>query len=217
MSRKAKARKVAEIKHRSGVTIDLMFDPNEDCLEFSAQVGGRWFRGRDSDKVRQEVYQYVEDNAKLDWVPVIEIGETAPFQTREDTFIGLEIERYYLANTQSREIRFLEWEKYEATGMHHAEAQTDAGRVKDSSEFHAWHLPVRESLPHSIKHSDKQMHWIAYDESAWLALNRIAEGIGQLKEKIRELVGTKDGRERLVAFGEQMQRMLPAPKEEEES
>lgn len=208
--RKAKPRQVKEIVHRgAGIKVPLMFDPNEDSLEFSAVLGESAagmqptrFSGKSAEEVCRAVYTYIDTNTALDWIPVIEICELHPFCSSSGHFIGFDVKRYYLANTASRDIRRLEW--------HWAEDVEEKQKwLIHSGEFHCWHKPIKGGLPHTIGRDSEQVHWIEYDEASWLALIKVQESITLLKDKMRELVRSDSGRERLMEFGAKLARMLP--------
>ena len=81
MARGKKDQLVDTVEHRSGVRIEIYFDPNsprhhhETGLTFSAKVADKTFRHKNADDLKRQVYDYLDQTSKLDWVPVIELTE----------------------------------------------------------------------------------------------------------------------------------------------
>jgi hypothetical protein len=210
MARGKIKRQVGTIEHRSGTIIELMFDPNPDRLTFSAKVGSMVFTDSSADAVKRAVHKFLDDNAKLNWVPVIEVRETAPFASRNEmAFVGFDLERYYLANTTDpRNIRKLGWQNYE--GESFGEPVTEMTRIRHATEFHGWHADVATALPRTDDHRGaSRIHYLPYDEATWAGLEAVQNAIGRLKEQLRDLLRSDDGRKKLAQVGASLLRLLP--------
>jgi len=223
MSRYKKDRKVGVIEHRSGVKIDLMFDPNNNpnselSLTFSAKVANEVFRAKSAEEVSQAVTKFLDSQADLDWVPVIEVRPVEPFNGRGMSYIGLGLDRYYLANTADpKVIRKLDWDDYDIKpggfGFN-SNYSVAMNRIVHSQEFHGWHGDVRASLPYhrerpgTIMRNTSDFYYLLYDEATWAALQQIVEGIDRMQVWLDGLLGTDKGRAKLVEVGAKMARLL---------
>lgn len=218
MATSKKDRQVGIIEHRSGVSIPLMFNPNERgefALTFNAAFSDMKWTGPSAQDVREQVRAYLDSCSKLDWVPVIEIKETHPFASNYPmTFVGIELQRYYLAVSAEKlhdgraVLRRLRWDDYDSE----AEAGTtvDMRRIKDSQEYHLFHCDnLKSALPHRSKHSENEIFVVSYTDEVWAALQNIQDGIGRLKTMLRDLIGTDAGHEKLMLVGAQMMKLLP--------
>lgn len=215
-----KDKEVDLIAHKSGVTVPLMFNPNAYgtyALKFNAVVADQYFRGDSADEVKAAVHKYLDANVKLEWVPVIEVEESAPFSSNTWTFVGLETSRYYLARTQI-DIRMLRWDSTDTTANGD---QAELYRLNNSKSFNGWPrdsmAPIRSMLPFTPDPDSEgsQTHYLPYDEATWAALEHVTEAIGRLKLRLRELLSTTGGLKELTDMGEKLTaafKLLPAPK-----
>lgn len=232
MARGKKDQVVETFEHRSGMKIDLLFDPNpqrihpETGLTFNAVVGDKGFRFKTAEEVKRAVWEYLDANCKLDWHPVIEITELEPWGANNDElFVGFNIDRYYLAESNDKRqdghpsLRKLRWDEYTPDKDRMRFDSTDNidfYRIQNSQEFHAFHLKIPDCLPYREKHPHRtgKHSYLLYDESVWVALQSIQEGITRLKRKLRTLTGTNTGIQQLTAMGSQLLNLLPENVEE---
>lgn len=231
MAKGKKDIQVDEVRHPSGVTVPIMFNPNqprysghEHGLTFSARIAENiGFREKSADAVKEAVVKYLDENSKLDWHPVIEIVELAPFAaSRADHFVGFEIDRFYLAETKNeKRLRELKWRDYEPddenwmTKKRYDEiGNIDIARITESKEFHGFNGKLPDDLPFRNNGHDKEVFIVPYDEKQWVALEQIQEGIARLKSKLRDLTGTTEGLKQLEIMGASLLKMLPAPEPE---
>lgn len=231
MARGKKDQVVETFEHRTGMKIDLLFDPNpqrihpETGLTFSAVVGDKTFRSKTAEEVKQAVWGYLDANSKLDWHQVIEITELEPWGANNaELFVGFNIDRYYL--TESKDLRNghpllrkLRWSEYNPDkhqlAFDHMKS-VDLYRIHNSQEFHAFQGKLPDCLPFRDQrgHRDGKVTYVPYDENVWVALQSIQEGITRLKRKLRSLTGTNQGIQQLTAMGSQLLNLLPESVEE---
>lgn len=231
MARGKKDQIVETFEHRSGVKIDLLFDPNptrihpESGLTFSAVVGDKSFRSKIAEEVKRAVWAYLDANSKLDWHAVIEIKELEPFAATREIFVGFSLDRYYLAESKEKRqderpaLRKLSWDAFDPEEHDMRFVGTgsiDFYRIHRSQEFHAFHEKIPDCLPYREKraHNEGKQTYVAYDENVWAALQSIQEGISRLKRRLRDLTGTNVGIEKLSAMGSQLLNLLPESVEE---
>ncbi len=220
MSRYKKDRKVGEIEHRSGVKVDLMFDPNDDksrntSLMFSATVGDDEFTAKSAEEVRAAVTKFLDSQASLEWIPIIEVRPVEPFNAGGMSFVGLGIDRYYIANTSDPNvIRQLSWDRYDVDPYSLATLSnysTEMNRILRSNEYGHWHGDIKTKLPyHDERHgySHRAYYYLPYDEGTWAALQEIVQGIDRLQDWLNELLGTDKGRAKLTEVGAKMAKLL---------
>jgi hypothetical protein len=219
-----KDKQVGTIDHKSGVTVPLMFNPNErgeHALTFNASFSDQKWIGRSAEDVKQQVRAYLDSCAKLDWVPVVEVGELHPFACNyPDHFVGIELERYYLAASAEKHndgqamLRKLRWEEFDephAFGDDDKDVSMDMRRIKRSREYHLFHADdVKAKLPVTEGRRDEnKIYVIAYREETWAALKSVQDGIGRLKKMLRGLISTDAGHQKLLEVGSKMLKMLP--------
>lgn len=222
MARGKKDRKVETLHHRSGAKVDIMFDPNpggEYGLTFSARVGDKWFRDPSAAAIRQTVYRYLDEQVQMTWIPVIIVSEIAPFHPGTASFVGIEVTRAYMANGADGAVRRLNWDDYhaqEGTFIGPSEGENvDAWRLLRAQTAYMGIKSVPDGLPFVTKSSDKETRILPYTEELYTGLVEIDRGIERLREKLRDLLGDKEGWSRIAEIGSQMMKMLPAPAEDE--
>lgn len=172
-------------------------------LNFSAKViEGVSFAANNAEEVRRKVVAYLDENTKIDWIQVIEVSEQKPFGASDHAFIGIEIDRFYLGKDKAGETRRLRWDDYDE---HFGANQNEISRIVYSQKFYGMDdLRGAIILPHITSRGDGQITFIPYSEPAWAAVNRIREAIIQIKEQLRETLGSEEGIKRLESFGSKM-------------
>lgn len=215
MSRAKKDQKVETIRHRSGLMVDVFFNPNsvgEFGLTFSAKVGDRWFRNADAHRLKREVCDYLSANLELTWHPVIIVSEVAPFSPGRASFVGIEVERAYLAQGADGRVRQLNWDDYEVTpgefGPSSGES-VDSFRLSRATQSWGGLKRVPDDLPYVTKHSDKETRILPYTEELYAGLVEIDGGIDKLKLRLRTLLAGKDGWTQIAAIGARITKLLP--------
>lgn len=193
-----KPKKVSVIRHPCGISVDVLMDQNS--LEFSANpIEGIYFKEKSADVLRSKVWKYLDENIQLVWTPVISVTETTPFATNDYAFIGLEVDRFYVGKSNSGELRSLRWCDFDDTDK--------LERIRMSQKFYGF---SEIKFPqHGDAMRDSQVHYLAYTESLWAAVNKIREGIAKLKQQFRETIGSDAGIKRLESFGSKIQNLLP--------
>lgn len=204
MARKKKNQLVDTITHSSGTRVELFIRP--DTLTFVADVkDGVSMTGATAAEVRTAVIDYLNKNSRFEWIPVIHIEEKEPFASDGSFFIGIEIDRFYIAQDTSGQIHHLRWDEFNSP--HIRRGSIDWDRIQMSRKYYGVKtlaLPAHDN----DGHRDGKNHYIAYNESSWVALSRIQQAIGELKSKLRETLQTEQGLRRLIEFGERVTRLL---------
>ncbi len=219
MARGKKEQKIDTLRHRSGLTVDIFFNPNTDgeyALSFTAKIGDQRFRNANAAQLKQEVYAYIEANLVMTWHPVIVVSEVAPFSPGRASFVGIEVHRVYLTNGADGRIRQLDWDDYDV-------ADDAFGRRPDES-IHSYRLShsqqhwmglgkVPDDLPYKTKSSDKETRILPYSEELYTGLVEIDAGIDRLKARLRTLLTNEQGWTKIASIGAQLCKLLPAPEE----
>lgn len=207
MARGLKPQQVKMMRHTNGTEVPLMFDRND--LTFFSEFGSKKFMGKTAAEVQAEVMKHISETQEIEWKPVIQVSPITPFQSEHKTFVGIEIDRYYVAMFPDKDWRTLRWDDYneEPNGMW-GETTIGGMRVRRATR-HNYGANL-EVLPSSTDHRREPVHFLDYDEDVWASLNAIVEGIGRLRGKINDLCGTPDGFRKLKTVGKDIQKLLPA-------
>jgi hypothetical protein len=196
-----KLQQVGEITHSSGHIVPLMFNPNNPnkCaggLGFSAEIGDHKIGAATAEEVTLMVREYLDQNSRLEWVPVIEVAEIRPFMGGVDErFIGLDIDRFYLA-IGGQKVRILRWDEYE--NPRSSVGSIDQRRINDSSEYRyksfvsdGFNLSEFPKVVGGHNHEVRSL--IRYTDQTWATLERLQQGIEELRKRLIELVTTPAG------------------------
>lgn len=200
MARKLKPQKVSEVKHRgSGVVVPIHLDRNE--LDFFADFGGQRFRAGAAKELRRELWLIIDESIRLEWHPVIEVKALRPFATRSDGFVGFETERFLWARRHDGTLARIGWSQKDVADKYR-HAKTMPARVKMQEEF---------DPPYRDDQARVATVYLPYTDDLWVGLQELVMGVSVLKDRLTELLLTKEGQARLAEVGQAMVKALPAP------
>lgn len=221
MARGKKERKVDTLRHKSGATVDIYFDPNTDgshALTFSAQVGDQRFRNASAEVLRQEIHKYLNENTAATWYPAIVVSEVAPFSPGRAAFVGIEVDRVYLTCNNGT-VRELNWDDYnreeDSFGFRPGES-IDSFRLSRARQSWRGIKSLPDDLPHTSKSSDKETTVVPYTEELYAGLLEIDNGVRRLRERLRTLLKTDEGRSQVASVGASLLKMLPPAPDEKD-
>ena len=204
MSRK-KPKIISTVQHpRAGMSVNVYL--NQDSLTFSATVAGELIAGTDGKDVERRVWRAIEASMELAWQPVIEVRALHPFTADDEDFVGIEIDRYYVAVRKS-DGRLLEsaWStEGHATFTY---AKTFGNWSPQDGE---WKLPCNDS--HGGRPSmDGTRYFMAYTEDLWAGLEQLIVAIRALRARLDTLLATVEGQSMIATVGAQLLKLLPGP------
>jgi hypothetical protein len=185
--RSRKDRQVDVIRHKNGMSIPLMFDPNprgDYGLTFSASVGDRTFRNADASVVRREVREYLNASTNLQWTPVITL--CMPQCHTSGTSIHLDVHRLYLAVDHSGRMRRLEWDDHEESNPLGFSREAYLG-IKSLEE-----LPCQT----------RDTHVLPYDPALWAGLTEVENQLQLLAARLAHLIA--HDRAKLTLLGQRL-------------
>jgi hypothetical protein len=209
--RKLKAREIKVYKHPSGVEVPIALD--RETMEFVATVAeGAEFREKVADELYVKIKEYLDNATKLDWRPVIEI--------RCRDLSSFDFERYYTAQTTDgtwRKLDFDSWsnaaEADEKNKPHYRATNTEMERIRIShhdyheKEFSFATLPYfKESGWNRDGTPDEAI--IHYTPEKWAALEAIDSALELLKTRLREILTSSKGLDRLQSAGAKAAQLL---------
>lgn len=199
MSRK-KPKKVAEVRHTdSGLVVAIMMD--QDKLDFFADLpGGNGIRNKDGEALKLAVYNWIEKNARLEWFPVIEVEDHHIWGGQQEYGVGFDLRRFYCAKKIEGE-GFVQrrWEVEQDDSFTYVNYFSPGYNVKKDQFI----LPFRSSG------HDREKVYLAYADEMWEALVKIRNTIRELKIRLKELIGSKEGQEHLLQLGAALLKSLP--------
>lgn len=198
MSRGKKDRVVKQIKHRSGATVDLLFNPNENALNFYAVVADERIVDNDAEVVIAKVIKLMDSSMAMKWIPIIEVNEVRPFVSSSGSFVGLDIERFYAAKKLDGNGYRVRWGDYD-------ERDTNAVKMNHARQIYRFNP---EELPRFSNSHHGWETWMKYDEATWQALCAIVDNIELLKSKLEDLVTHESGLAKIAQLGQAMTKML---------
>jgi len=203
MSNRRKNKLIDTFKdHQTGVEIEIYLTPDN---RFQAQyMQGNVTRDNIGD-LKNALADLVRKNAQMEWHAVLEIEEYKPWtQATESPIIGFDVERYYLA------------QKADGTYLKHE--WLEEGEQIDPNWAHQMYLRgvKKIELPYTYTNEGRTTYMLKYDEDTWTGLQELQRVIEQLRDHLKGLIGSDEGRARVSQVGATLLKALPAPKDAEE-
>ena len=210
------------------VKIPIALD--KESGKFQAEYQGKYFSSPTLEKIKADIYAFVQRMVSLEWVPVISVHlnggsrsitdvindslhNDATYQRKHQLTSGslqMVAKRFWIAQRSDGVWMYCEeWDSrdWEAEGVNRDDSFLGSSDRRQNSR--EWHV-ARDGfqLPYVVEESfrDGHTHYLPYSENVWAALNSIADRTGELFSQLNQLVATDEGRARLSAFS---QRILP--------
>jgi hypothetical protein len=210
MSRK-KPKVISIVKHpRAGISVDIYL--NHESLTFSATVAGELIAGTDGKDVERRVWRAIEASMELDWQPVIEVHTLHPFASTDEDFVGIEIDRFYVA-VRKTDGRLLE-SAWSTDG--HASFTYAKTFGKWSARDGEWKLPCNDGNGRPSL-MDGTLYFMAYTDELWAGLEQLIAAIRALRARLDTLLATAEGQAMIATVGAQLLKLLPGPGEDAQS
>jgi len=192
---------------------------------FSGVIGDTVLQDENLTKLKKLVDEALKNQSNLDWIPVIEVGfgyRSARDREDEDKSLDREIQvhakRYWIAQKIGGHWIEASWNVTHWPGVG-KKAITEIGdRLARSGKFtdldtydrNGTNIPLKTlKLPHTKEREDRvdnPTYYVAHDEALWAGLYELASRLDFLQDKIIELLGSAEHRNRLAAS---MQNLLP--------
>lgn len=198
MTKQKGDRKVRTWSHpRSGLSADIYLRETR----FVALFLEKTFEAPDVRMLEKKMSDYAEHWIQMEWYPVIEVeidddrhsyrGEI----TKEGLAFGFK--RFYLSQSPVGEIFSVGWDVETAHRKASMESWGGGYRHHDnySTKIKLIGLPLGAPLK-------KDAGWLLdYNETLWLGFVGIRDGLMQLRKRLREMVGTREGLKQLMKGG----------------
>lgn len=203
--RRKTPKQVTQYAHPSGVVIPILFDANQDKLEFVARItdSGDELREKDCDKLTALLTEYLDAATQLTWTPVIEIH----YGNRSlDAF---KFERFYLARNASGDWRKLYWEGYleKLTGKGYEAANVEMERLRISNrDYYEAAFDVTK-LPY-FTGGHREQTIVAYTAEKYAALEAVDFALAALRDRLAELLGSDKGMVALQSAGKNAAQLM---------
>jgi hypothetical protein len=97
-AKREKPKQVTVLQHAAGIEIPILFDANEDALEFIAMVGDVRFTAKTAQDVKDRVEEFLDDSTKLNWTAVIDVRHGFVWRDETNT-VRLDASRYWFSTT----------------------------------------------------------------------------------------------------------------------
>jgi hypothetical protein len=188
------------VRQDFGIEIEIRLDTQN--AEFSAHVFDTLLRDTNLSnlraKISEEIDCYMDSN--LEWKGVIKVTEQSPFHGY-GPFVGFEFERFYVASRSDGKWLQTPWDV-------DARYRIINARVfRTEEEF---------KLPCEEEQWENKVFYLPYDERAWTGLKALSKAIGEIKGKLRQLLGTPNGNKTLLEAGSRLMLTLTADGSERE-
>ncbi len=188
-------RKVETYKHpRSGLSADIYLRGTKFIALFLEEM----FDAPDVALLRKKLSDKAEHWIEMQWYPVIEIeiDEDQHSYRGELPKEGIEFgcKRFLLSQSPVGEVLAVDWD----VDPEHRKAQMESwGGGYHNSDYGRKIRLTGLPLKAPLKKNDNE--WLMdYNEDLWRGFNEITKGIYQLKKRLREIVGTKQGLQQLI-------------------
>ena len=193
MPRALKPQKVDEVRHNSGITVELFLDRNHNV--FYADVFKTRLQHAQAQQLKYNVEQALADAVAPEWTDVIQVHESSPFGGSSSNFFGFGYERMHVWQRPDGFIMTSAW---------HPEATSQEKLFDSALGYAASKDRSALTLPRVYwsQGAHRDMHtWMLYSEEAWEGLGVMQERLYQLKLNFRKLVSTDEGIARLEGVG----------------
>lgn len=210
MPRRKKKRVVDTVTSKAGYSIDIMFDPNADALDFSSDFGGLSISSRDANVVKKWAYKQLKTAPGLEWHKVIKVVMLMRHQYSATRTVGFSLDRFYYSTAHNGQLRQCSWPRPSTFDQ---DQKVDL--VRSSTRFHWNNINGPFDPPMTIPGSfNRPETYLVYTEELWAGLKQLQDAIGQLRDRLNELISSQTGHEQIARVGRDLLKMLPAPKEE---
>lgn len=212
MARQLKPQKVDVVETKTG-SIDVFLNRNN--LKFFAEFNGERFEHTSADDVKKWCRDQLEQNADMEWIPIIEITTSDGEKKRypQSAEVHLSFKRFYVAKSRLGGWLQSDWElprqmlnrptfKRDENGKPHIGSETIdpisdmAFRLKSS---HQAHYPDGMTFPHHKSNwvnGDKKITLLVYNEETWAALHEMVKALHMINDRIRDIVVTQKANSR---------------------
>lgn len=187
--------------------------------QFSANYADRDFREKTFEELRKKLSAWITESSTLTWFPILEVKTNREKGSGrwDSTKLGfsIEFERYYVCKRPDGSFLRCKWDVDEQHRLVNASEHkiTDHGHGKRPDravDFTS--LPDKANPYHyrwsgsSDEEEKRETHFLDYDEALFQGLEYIGGQVLKLEEKLREIIGTRKGRDLLISQGV---RLLP--------
>ncbi len=169
--------------------IKVLFDV--DNLVFKARVFDQWVKATLLTDLRKKISEKIEGivSEKYKWIPIIEVEEQTGWgEDKIKCVVGFNADRYYITQQKDKTWLRCDW---------------SIDVTRRSSACQAFRNPSFKFPSSDFKYQDSEtrVFYIPYSDAKWEGLKRLSDAIDDLKDKLRELVGTEEGQKKLSAAG----------------
>jgi hypothetical protein len=177
---------VDEVYHSdSGLRVPIYLTPEN---EFYAEAMTQHFVDKDARNIKSAVWSYINKNFKLEFLPVIHIKETHPFTSRDDSYIGLECDRFYYAVNSANNVISVSWDEYE-------ESKGNPSRLSQAarSQYIRGLNDKSKFVPPVHYGTSEPEYYLPYTEETWTGVQLLIETIKKAKLHLQKLLEAPDG------------------------
>lgn len=209
----------------SGFVVELYLDRNE--LDFFAEVGeGKVVRAPDIEKLRALVRKTAKGVGTLSWIPVLRIDVSSPpfernaldrsdadarWTERDAHTLEVTVTRFWVAKKPGGKWIRSDWEPEKVRNPNESEwldrwvlpaEDDDVARFRRAKplewprENGAFKLPHVKDEP--SYHCRKTVAHLPHTDELWVALTGLLDRLAEVGARVRDLVTTAEGRERLL-------------------
>ena len=198
MARVAKAQHIEDFRFdRLGVKVSLCFDKNR--ADFCFELGGTTFRAPSIAELRRLAHDQILATYDLTWLPIIEVKRLNPFANKSRTFVGFNLDRFWIAKKNNGDWVDHQWEELEE-GQPIPDPEVARRDWISNSHYFAASTFKLDTLQADYR-GDADSYHLAYSDAVWDNLQRIVDQIEVLRDRLNALLTTPEGLARLEAPG----------------
>lgn len=147
---------------------------NSKSGEYLCKIDSEWIKDKDLQTIRQKIKEYLQKTQGLDWRAVINVSKPG---WSGSELMPVDFERIFVATMKDGEVTY---KKFQTKQPKDGDGWVDEDLCRDG-------VPGDNAYVH-----DTDSHIISYTFEKWNALNRIKEQFNLLRDKIEEILLSKD-------------------------
>ena len=201
MARKRKPLEVERFTHvRAREELVVYYDT--EGKHFFGTFAGHRVNGETQNKAHIALYNLVTQMVEIEWIPVIQVSHERDIAfARSNILLAFTFKRYYIGlKADGCHIMLEHWNLMEEHG-------------EDKEQLLGFSKPMYHEMSkvdwHNLPGQWNNEHYIPYTEELWIGLCQLQKAVQELVEKLKSLISTPEGIQRIEGVGLGLMNLLP--------
>ena len=184
--------------YKSGIEVRIYLDKKD--MKFRAELNGERFSESSGQEIRNKILASLKtEGFNLKWIPVIEVKELQPWTSEGGEFVGFSKTKIWYAERPDKK-----WLSFEDESVGYVMIRPEIARSSVETSCPWKKLPWREES----SHFNGEKYYLPYSAELWEGLDSIEDGLKKLRNRLKELIGSKDGTLMIRNAGERIRSLM---------